>query len=105
VVERKIPSLSFICYPTLRYLRNWILHQNVVLFCTSLVSWQDRPFASLRAPSYFARDLSIAVGRGYEGSLSLLHRYVQTGSGVHPASCPMGIGDSFAGGKAAGTWG
>jgi hypothetical protein len=25
---------------------------------------------------------------------------VQTGSGAHPASCTMGIGDSFPGGKA-----
>jgi hypothetical protein len=31
---------------------------------------------------------------------SLLHG-VQTGSGVNPTSCPMGTGDSFAGGKAA----
>jgi hypothetical protein len=27
-------------------------------------------------------------------------RCVQTGSGVHPASCPMGTGDPFSGGKA-----
>jgi hypothetical protein len=25
---------------------------------------------------------------------------VQTGSGAHPASCPMGTGDTFPGGKA-----
>jgi hypothetical protein len=33
--------------------------------------------------------------------ISLLHR-VQTGSGAHPASYPMGIGGSFPGGKVAG---
>jgi hypothetical protein len=32
-----------------------------------------------------------------------LHR-VQTGSGAHPASYPMGTSDSFVGGKAAGSW-
>jgi hypothetical protein len=35
---------------------------------------------------------------------SLLNKYleVQTGSRAHPASYPMGNGDSFSGGKAAG---
>jgi hypothetical protein len=32
-------------------------------------------------------------------NFSLLHT-VQTGSGAHPASSPMGTGDSFPGGKA-----
>jgi len=31
------------------------------------------------------------------------HRF-QTGSGAHPAFYPMGIGDSFPGGKVAGAW-
>jgi hypothetical protein len=31
-----------------------------------------------------------------------LHYRVQNGSGAHPASYPMGIRDSFSGGKAAG---
>jgi hypothetical protein len=31
-----------------------------------------------------------------------LHRRVQTGSGAHPASYPIGTGSSFPGGKAAG---
>jgi hypothetical protein len=29
---------------------------------------------------------------------------VQTGSGAHPASCPMGTGDPFPGGKARPGW-
>jgi hypothetical protein len=37
------------------------------------------------------------------GNFSLHHR-VQTGSGAHPASYPMGTRDSFPGGKAAGAW-
>jgi hypothetical protein len=35
------------------------------------------------------------------GNFSLHHR-VQSGSGVHPASYPMGARGSFSGGKAAG---
>jgi hypothetical protein len=33
-----------------------------------------------------------------------LHHHVQTGSGNHPVSYPMGIRGSFSRGKAAGTW-
>jgi len=31
-----------------------------------------------------------------------LHHHIQNGSGVHPASYPMGTRDSFPGGKVAG---
>jgi len=34
----------------------------------------------------------------------LLHENVQTGSGAHSASYPMGSGGSFPGGKAARSW-
>jgi hypothetical protein len=37
------------------------------------------------------------------GNFFLLHR-VQTGSGAHPASYPMGTGGSLSEGKAAGAW-
>jgi hypothetical protein len=37
------------------------------------------------------------------GNFSLRH-HVQTGSGAHPVSYPMGTGGSFPGGKAAGAW-
>jgi len=37
------------------------------------------------------------------GNFSLHHRF-QNGSGIHPASYPMGTGSSFPGGKAAGVW-
>jgi hypothetical protein len=64
----------------------------------------------------FFRDNSVGVAIGYglddQGAgvrvpvgsrISLLH-VVQTGSGAHPASCPMGTGGSFSRGKAAGAW-
>jgi hypothetical protein len=61
-----------------------------------------------------SRDSSVGIETGYglddlmigvrfpagEGNFSLRHR-VQTGSGAHPASYPMGTGGSFPGGKAA----
>jgi hypothetical protein len=55
---------------------------------------------------YMSRESAVGVATGYGlddrrvgfrvpvGSLSLLH-VVQTGSGVHPASSPVGSGDSF----------
>jgi hypothetical protein len=57
-------------------------------------------------------DSSVGIGTDYgldyrvripsgAGNFSLGHR-VQTGSGAHPASYPMGTGGSFPGGKAAG---
>jgi hypothetical protein len=62
-----------------------------------------------------SRDSSVGIGLGYRlddrgsrvrfpagtGNFSLNHR-VQTGSGAHPASYPMGTVGSFPGGKAAG---
>jgi hypothetical protein len=45
-----------------------------------------------------ARDRSSSAGRV---RISLLHA-VQTGSGIHPISYPMGNGGSFPGGKATG---
>jgi hypothetical protein len=61
------------------------------------------------------RDSSVGIETGYglddwgsrvrfpagAGNFSLQHR-VQNGSGAHLASCPMGTGGYFPGGKAAG---
>jgi hypothetical protein len=55
--------------------------------------------ASKRQAFYNRRSVS---GMGREGIFSLHHR-VQTCSGAHPGSCPMGTVDSFPGGKAADT--
>jgi hypothetical protein len=51
------------------------------------------------ATGYWLDDRGVGFRWGQE--FSLLH-VVQTGSGVHPTSCPMGTGGSFPGGKAAG---
>jgi hypothetical protein len=48
-------------------------------------------------------DRGSVSGRCYVGSFSLDLR-VQTGSGAHPASCPVGTRGSYPGGKAAGSW-
>jgi hypothetical protein len=63
--------------------------------------------------NYKSRRSSVGIATGYEldgrGSLHgrgkkffSLHN-VQTGSRIHPVFYPMGIGDSFPGGKAAGS--
>jgi hypothetical protein len=39
--------------------------------------------------------------RGVGVRVPLLLHVIETGSGAHPASCPMGIGGCFPGGKAA----
>jgi hypothetical protein len=49
------------------------------------------------------------MGYGLDNSRQKLgffyfRHHVQTSSGAHPASYPMGIGDSFSGIKAAGAW-
>jgi hypothetical protein len=51
-------------------------------------------------PDYGLDDRAIEIGfpawaKGFSCSLC-----VQTGSGAHPASCPMGTGGPFLGGKA-----
>jgi hypothetical protein len=62
-----------------------------------------------------SRDISVGIALGYGlddrgsrirfpagvGNFSLHHR-IQTGSGVHPASCPVVTRGSFLGGKAVG---
>jgi hypothetical protein len=64
-----------------------------------------------------SQDSSVGIATGYgldirmvgvrfpawAGNFSLRH-HVQTDSGAHPASYPMGIGVSFSGGKATGAW-
>jgi hypothetical protein len=70
----------------------------------------------LSRPQYESRDSSVGIALGYglndrgsrgrlpagAGNFSLHHR-VQNGSGIHPASYPMGTGGSFLEGKAAGS--
>jgi hypothetical protein len=69
----------------------------------------------VRCPSLGSRDSSLGIATGYGLDdrevgvripvglrFSLLH--VETGSGAHPTSYPIGTGGSFPGGKAAGAW-
>jgi len=47
--------------------------------------------------------LGLIPGRGNKGT-SAVHCFIQTSSGAHPLSYPMGTRDSFPGGEAAGVW-
>jgi hypothetical protein len=63
-----------------------------------------------------SRDSSAVIAIGYwqddriigvqfpAGAGNFFHHRVQTGSGAHSASYPMGTRGSFPGGKAAGSW-
>jgi hypothetical protein len=78
-------------------------------------SEKDRNLPPL-TPNARSRDSAVGIATGYglddggvrdrvpvESRISVLH-VVQTGSGAHPASYPMGTGCAFAGGKAVGVW-
>jgi hypothetical protein len=69
-------------------------------------------FLQYRIKGVYVGGSSVGIATGYrpdghgsipgrESYFSLLHS-VQTGSGAHPASCPIGPGDSFHGSKEAG---
>jgi hypothetical protein len=57
------------------------------------------------APGYGLDDRSSGVQFPAGAGVFSLHRRVRSGSGARPASYPMGAGDSFPGGGAAGAWG
>jgi hypothetical protein len=71
-----------------------------------------RPMTAFHFPPFSFFGIGLGYGLDDRGSrvrfpvgtenFSLHHR-VQKGSGAYPASYPMGTGDSFPGGKAAGT--
>jgi hypothetical protein len=52
-------------------------------------------------PGYGLDDLMIGVRNAARAGNSSLHHRVQTGSGSHPASYPIGTGGFLPGGKAA----
>jgi hypothetical protein len=78
--------------------------------------WQDKRF-SFHYTEEKSRDSSVSIALGYglddqgsrvwflagAGNFSR-HHHVQTSSGAHPASYPMGTRGSFPGGEAAGAW-
>jgi hypothetical protein len=61
---------------------------------------QELGYLSCTALGYGLDDRKVDSRQGLDGNLFLYR--VQTGSGVHPASYPMGMRDSFSGDKAAG---
>jgi hypothetical protein len=66
------------------------------------MKWESRDSSVGIATDYGLDDRMIGVRfPAYARNFFLRHR-VQTCSGAHPASYPMGIGSSFPGGKAAG---
>jgi hypothetical protein len=67
--------------------------------CSSII-WETKYFTPIKQQAKLFVHFNRYMGQDF----SLLHR-VQTSSGVHPASYPMGTGSSFPGGKAARTWG
>jgi hypothetical protein len=92
-----------VCFP-----RNW--EKSGVKFTIHiLVPKPDR--CSLRHQRQIAQRYSAGLQAGWSGvrvpvvagNFSLYHR-VQTGSGAHPASYPMGTRGSFPGGNAASKW-
>jgi hypothetical protein len=69
------------------------------IFCiASLSGSRDR---AVGMTGYGLDDGGVGVRVPVVSRISVLH-VVQNGSGVHPASYPMGTGGSFYGGKAAG---
>jgi len=64
--------------------------------------WPCRYTAWVTLAPVRAEWLGVRIPKG-AGNFSLHHR-VQTGSGAHPPSYPVGKRNSFPGGKAAGAW-
>jgi hypothetical protein len=70
------------------------------IFCTLLITHRGSPDSAVGiATGYELDDRRSEFESRYGQEFSLLH-VVQTGSGAHPASYPMGTGGSFHGGKA-----
>jgi hypothetical protein len=91
-----------------------VVHMPTTTLKELILQWYLRKIYNPNLEAGIAQSvLQLATGWTTEGSefrvpvwsklCSLLH-VVQTGSGVHPTSYPISIGDSFPGGKAAGAW-
>jgi hypothetical protein len=62
--------------------------------------WRSRVSSGSIVSDYGLDDRAIGVRSPAEAKDFPLSSCVQTGSGAHPASCTMGTGDPFLGGKA-----
>jgi hypothetical protein len=114
-------SFTLICCRTYLLCRLVCFHslrETVVLPCTSNRALFASPFVDYFVSQYScctidgAVRIATAYGLDNQGvgvrvpvvtRISLLD-IVQTGSGVHPTSYPVGTRDPFPGGKAAGSW-
>jgi hypothetical protein len=81
--------------------------RGAILTLLSTSSWRGAQLGTLSSPSFLAagygldgRMIRVRFPAG-AGNLSLRH-HVQTGSGAHPASYPVGTRDSLPGGKGRG---
>jgi hypothetical protein len=73
---------------------------NTQLYIPEDTALLNRPSKSLKA----SINLLFTYLLSFSLTLSVLFKFDQTGSGVHPTSYPMSTGGSFPKGKAAGTW-
>jgi hypothetical protein len=76
---------------------------NTVFFYNMRPSIKSRNSIILSVIHHHQNSLELIIVFSAVKDFSLIHS-IQTGSGTHPASYPVGTGDSFPGGKAAGAW-
>jgi hypothetical protein len=62
------------------------------------------PIIRILLSIYSEKNYFIAFPKVYLTQFYISYRIIQTGSGAHPASCPMDTAESFPGGKAGETW-
>jgi len=80
---------------------NWRHWKNSFSLCIS----QDLARIASRYSDWLRAERSDDWGSNPSGGWEFFLRHrIQIGSGVHPASCPMGTGGTFREGKAAGMW-
>jgi hypothetical protein len=78
--------------------------RGLTIYESPIWRWSRDSSASIAARLRAGRSrFYISIPGGEVGNF-YLHHHVQNGSGVHPASYPMGTGGSFPGGEAAGAW-
>jgi hypothetical protein len=88
------------CQLLLHSLSIWWLNLELIFLYTKSISQSPMLWDTVQDNvSHFVRKSSIIVSGDTLFHICPVNNTVQTGSGAHPASCPMGTGGSFAGGK------
>jgi hypothetical protein len=91
-------------------IRNYSLYLGTISAISNLREqvmpwWQGTQLIWIKWLNRLINQLSNFMGfESRQGQVFSLLHVVQTGSGFHPTSCPMGTGGSFLGGKEVGTW-